>query len=47
MSPRVTSRRWWLALRLAAETPVWSVGRLRAALLMPAHGRETSSDVNG
>jgi hypothetical protein len=47
MSPRVTSRRWWLVPRLAAATTVWAIGRLLAALLVPASSSETSSDVNG
>jgi hypothetical protein len=30
-----------------AATPVWSIGRLLAALLVPPNSSETSSEVNG
>jgi hypothetical protein len=47
MSPRVASRRWWLAVRLAAGALVWSVGLVLAAVLVPAYGSDTSSGAGG
>ena len=47
MSPRVASRRWSLAVRLAAGALVWSIGLIIAALVIPAYGTETSSQTNG
>ncbi len=47
MSPRVASRRWSLAVRLAVAALVWSAGLALAALLVPAYGSNASSEPGG
>lgn len=47
MSPRVASRRWSVAVRLAAAALVWSAGLVLAAVLVPAYGSDTSSASGG
>jgi hypothetical protein len=46
-SAAVARRRWQLAIRLEGIAVIWSAGLVLAAVLVPAYGTSSSSDLDG